>query len=570
MFKNSIILLSVVLTFFSGCGQENENIYDGNWEGSWSNLSSFNFKILLEDLNSNTYNITIANDKTLINQKLTSNSDDHIELIIENYIHLNLYPKKNNKELSGFISAGRLVYHIDLKKKEDNTFEGTWNLFMANDSLKSDSILLSIHSNDDGTVVAYPSIGDQRFSGTWADDFTRQDNVVSFRCLKTGLKFEAKLMEEKINLEVFLSDALVSEVSLSRSNTEWKQGIIGFNQNQNTDTPKQLNDGWLTENVKEFGINQTKLGQLIEKVLNTEDFENTHSILISKDNKLVFETYFDGFNSKIPHDLRSASKSISSAVIGIAIDDEILENVNQKLFDFISPKYQYTKDPEKAKITIKDLLTMSSGLDVNGLAEEGYYQESTNWLKTVLESPMVHDAGTYTDYGSANPFLLGVIMDERLEMSLGKYMDQKLFEPLGIKNYINQTDDTETTPYFGGGMHLTPRDMLKFGQLYLNNGLWNGRQIISEEWVNDSFKKHTRLEDVKDKNEYGYFWWHNSYTIKGKKIESIEARGAGGQYIFIIPELESVVAITSGNFRNGKTRQPEKILEAYILPALVN
>lgn len=569
MFKNSTILFLLLITCFSSCGQENDTNYDGNWEGSWTNLNAFNFKILLEDLSSNAYNITIANDTTLITQKLMSISDDHIKLSINNHISLNLERKNNGNELSGFISAGRLVYHIVLKKTEDNLFAGTWNLLMTDDGLKSNSVLLSVFPNDDGTVNAYPFIGDQRFSGFWADDFTKQDNVISFRCLKTGLKFRAKLLEEKIILDVLFSDIIVSSVTLIPSTTEWKQGIINSSQNQNSDTPKQLNDGWLTENIKESGINHTELVHLIDTIVNTKHFENTHSVLIAKDNKLVFEAYFDGYNATIPHDLRSASKSISSAMIGIAIDDGILESVDQKLYEFIPATYQYTKDSLKTTITIKDLLTMSSGLDVNGIAEEGNYQESNNWLKTVLEAPLVNEPGTYTDYGSANPFLLGIVLNERLEKPLETYMKQKLFEPLGITNYINQTDDNEATPYFGGGLHLTPRDMLKFGQLYLNKGMWNGQRIISEEWVNDSFKKLTRLEDVKEKNEYGYFWWHNTYIINGKKIESIEARGAGGQYIFVIPELEVVVVITSGNFRNSKTRQPEKILEEYILPAIV-
>ena len=147
---------------------------------------------------------------------------------------------------------------------------------------------------------------------------------------------------------------------------------------------------------------------------------------------------------------------------------------------------------------------------------------------------------------------------------------KKVHDHSSIQNYINQTEGTETIPYFGGGMHLTSRDMLKFGQLYLNKGIWKEKRIISENWIDESFKKHTRLQDQKEKNEYGYLWWHYTYIIDGKVINSIEARGAGGQYIFVIPELESVIVITSGNYRNGKTRQPEKILEDYILPAIIN
>jgi len=568
MSKNLITLIFLFLSVFSSCAQENNNDYQGNWEGILSKKNTFNFNITVEKLKSNSYNITIANDKALINKKVKSISNDHIQINIDEGIHFNLFAKDNNKELTGFIKSGILMYHISLKKTEGNKFTGTWNPFMI-DNLQSQSIFLSVENNEDGTIAAYPIFGDQRFSGTWTSNFVRQGNIVSFQDFKTGLKFKATLLKTKIELEVLLVNSIVTKTDLLRSNAEWEFGTTDTHQSQNTNTPPQLNDGWVTANIDDFGINQTELVRLIDDT-NSKKLLNTHSVLIAKKGKLVFETYFDGNNFNIPHDLRSASKSISSAMVGIAIDDKVIESVNQKLYDFIPKTYQYTKNSLKSKIKIKDLLTMSSGLNVNGAAEEDNYQSSSDWLKTVLEASMVKEPGAYADYGSANPFLLGVSLNERLEKPLEIYMDQKLFEPLGITNYINQTNNTGTMPYFGGGMYLTSRDMLKFGQLYLNGGKWNGKQIISKKWVQESFKKHTYLQDVKDKNKYGYLWWHHTYNINGKAINSVEARGAGGQYIFVIPELKSVVVITSGNFRNGKTRQPEKILEEYILPAILD
>ncbi|MEO1437567.1 MAG: 6-aminohexanoate hydrolase, partial [Bacteroidota bacterium] len=125
-------------------------------------------------------------------------------------------------------------------------------------------------------------------------------------------------------------------------------------------------------------------------------------------------------------------------------------------------------------------------------------------------------------------------------------------------------------PYFGGGMYLTPPDMLKYGQLYLQKGVWEGQQLLSEEWVEASFTKYGPLLNVRDQNQYGYLWWHHTYQVGDHKIESWEARGAGGQYICVMPDLEVVMAITSGNFRNGRTKQPETIIEQYLLPALLD
>lgn len=111
---------------------------------------------------------------------------------------------------------------------------------------------------------------------------------------------------------------------------------------------------------------------------------------------------------------------------------------------------------------------------------------------------------------------------------------------------------------------------MKFGELYLNKGKLNGQQILSEDWIKNSFKNYHVLENTEGKNGYGYLWWHNTYNVNGQSIKSYEARGAGGQYIFVIPELTAVVVLTSGNYRNGKTQQPELILEKYIMPYLRN
>lgn len=571
MIKNLTILVVLSFSTLISCAQNETQNYEGEWIGFLPNKSSFNFQVSLEKLESNNYHLNIANDKILIDKNVTSSSENQILFNIDQQLFFNLKYDEHEQVLTGFIKTGKFYYHLNLKTTGDNKFVGAWNPFMLDNGLQSDDIMLYVENTEGGTLAAYPFFGDQRFRGAWTSGFKRKGETLIFRDGNTGFNYRAKLLENSIELEILLTDIFLTKTSLTHTNDGWDYNMDQVDQSQNTDTPLQLNDGWATASINDFSIKKDELIRLIDSI-HAEKLVNTHSVLIAKENKIVFENYFDGFNAHIPHDLRSASKSISSAIIGIAIDDKIIEGVDEKLYDYIPKKYQYTKDSLKSRISIKDLLTMSSGLDVNNLAGENYYQDprqSTNWLKTVLEAPMLKEPGTYADYGSANPFLLGVYLDERLEKPLEAYMDEKLFAPLGIINYINQADDTEITPYFGGGMLLTPRDLLKFGQLYLNNGKWNGKQIISEEWVKKSFAKHVQLQDVQDKNEYGYLWWHDTYMINGKSIKCIEARGAGGQFIFIIPELASVVVITSGNFRNRKGNQPRDILKEYLLPALL-
>ena len=564
-----IMLLVLCCWTLQSCAQEKRQDYLGNWIGNLPDKHSFNFQITLESSGSNEYQLRIANTKPVITQTFTSIDNDYIRFSIDNQVHFNL--KNNGNELTGHIKSGRFYYYVTLQKVGQNKYIGNWNPLMLDNGLISDELFLNVdHYN--GQLEAYPFLGDQRSRGFWANDFKKKDDTLSFRDDNTGFNFRAIFLQESIELEIYLVNALITKTTLNYSEEYWEHPPPPVVRDQSTDTPALLDDGWATGNIKDFSIDKAGLRKLIDSI-NAKALVNTHSILITKENKLVFETYFDGFNANIPHDLRSASKSISSAIIGIAIDDKIIESVDEKLYDFIPKDYQYTKDSLKSAIKIKDLLTMSSGLDVNNLASEEYYQDSSrskSWLQTVLEAPMVKDPGTYGDYGSANPFLLGICLNERLEKSLEDYMDEKLFTPLGITNYINQTDDTQITPYFGGGMLLTPRDLLKFGQLYLNKGRWGDKQIISENWVTESFGKYVRLQDTRDKNEYGYLWWHDTYLVNGKTINTIEARGAGGQFIFIIPELESVVVITSGNFRNGKGNQTRDILKEYILPAMIN
>lgn len=563
----------MVLAFvaMTSCAQSEKQDYQGEWIGFLPNKNSFNFQLTLEKLEANNYQLTIRNDKSLIHKKVKSTSDKDVVFSLEDQMIFNLKSDQNGDALAGYIKVGNYFYYVKFDKLAKNKFQGDWNPFMLDNGLQSDDVMLYVEHTDDGGMLAFPFFGDQRFRGAWTSGFEQKGDILLFRDDNTGFNYRAHLKKDYIELQMFLTDVFITKTSLKHTNDGWDYNMDPVDQSQNANMPVQLEDGWTTANMNDLGIEKAGLIKLIDSI-HAQKLINTHSVLIAKENKLIFETYFDGFNADIPHDLRSASKSISSAIIGIAIDENIIESVDEKLYDFLPKEYQYTRDSLKSKISLKDLLTMSSGMDVNNLASEDYYQgpnNSKSWLTAVLEAPMKNEPGTYTDYGSANPFLLGVCLDERLGKPVESYMNEKLFAPLGITNYINQTDDTKARPYFGGGMLLTPRDLLKFGQLYLDKGKWNGKQVISQKWVEESTRKHVQLQDARDKNEYGYLWWHDTYVVDGKSIKSIEARGAGGQFIFILPELESVIVITSGNFRNRKGNQPRDILKDYILPAMM-
>ncbi|UAM97790.1 serine hydrolase [Polaribacter litorisediminis] len=526
--------------------------YTSGWEGKIENTKTFSLQVEIENLGLENAKFKISNYQNIIDYPFNSRSTSILEIAFAENYSFKGQLSENGKEINGFIKSGMLLYHLKLTQSNNNTFRGTWNLLMV-DELKSLNFYLSVENGEGNNYQAYPIFGDNRFTGTWCDNFQKENDLISFTDFKTGLQFRGKLLPNSIQLGIYLGKNLLTEVALKKSTTDWEIG--GF-QYENKASILQL----------------TKMEFLISK----DSLPNTHSVLISKKGKVVYENYFDGYNASIPHDMRSASKSISSAIVGIARDKSLFKRVEQSIFDFLPNKYQILKDSLKSEIDIQSLLTMSSGLDADDYtrerkssASENNYQPTGDWTETILKAKMINEPNTKANYGSANPFLLGVAMDSVVSEPLELFMDKYLFQKLEISNYIIQTD-LKGNPYFGGGMYLTPKDMLRFGELYLNKGKWKSKRILSKKWVKNSFKNHLTLENVPEKNGYGYLWWHNTYQVNGEIIESIEARGNGGQYIFVIPNLKTVVVVTSGNYRNGKTQQPEKIFEEYILPNLEN
>lgn len=526
--------------------------YTDNWEGKIKNSKTFHLKVELNNVGTEKAIFKIYNDENSIDFPYKSSKEYQIKIHLADNLLFEGVLAKNKKEINGFIKSGLLLYHLKLTKSNKDSYTGNWNILMV-DELKSLDFYLSVENGSKEAYQAYPILGDNRFTGTWCDNFQKENEVISFSDFKTGLAFKGKLEPNSIQLGVYLANHLLTKIDLKKSKRDWKIGGFGT-----TNSTSML-----------------KLPEL-ENRISKDSLPNTHAVLISKNGKMIYEKYFDGYTANIPHDMRSASKSISSAVVGIAADKALFTSVNQSIFDFLPSKYQVLKDSLKSKITIQSLLTMSSGLDAidygsnanpKSPATEENFQRTKDWITAIFSATMINKPNTKANYGSANPYLLGIAMDSVVSEPLALFMDNHLFQKLEISNYIIQTD-LNGSPYFGGGMYLTPKDMLKFGELYLNEGQWNSKRILSKSWVKDSFTNYRVLENTKDKNGYGYLWWHHTYEVNGKSIASFEARGAGGQYIFVIPSLKTVVVITSGNFRNGKTQQPEMILKNYILPYL--
>jgi CubicO group peptidase (beta-lactamase class C family) len=329
--------------------------------------------------------------------------------------------------------------------------------------------------------------------------------------------------------------------------------------------PTTDKDGIISGNIDQSGLNKVLLDEMMQKLLDGT-YKNVHSILIMKDNKLVFEEYFYEHNKNKLHELRSATKSFISALTGIALEQGYIKSKNETVFSYF-PEYTFKKDLEaKKKITIENLLTNQSGLDCDTYNPKAYGNETemgntNDWIQYSLDLPMIDSAGGKGQYCSSNPIIMGRIIEKATKMSLPQYAEKTLFKGLGIKKYVwNFKPDKSSAETFCQ-VNLTSRDMLKFGSMYLNKGIWNGVQVISKDWVKQSWTKHTSIEGL----DYGYLWWTKYLDADGVRYFGKLAQGNGGQKIYIFEE-QNLVVVTTANHYN--TQSPiNEIVAKYILPS---
>jgi CubicO group peptidase (beta-lactamase class C family) len=359
-------------------------------------------------------------------------------------------------------------------------------------------------------------------------------------------------------------------LSCSPRTTRW-----GLSQHDYTyQVPEKIHDGWEYSDLKAEGVDPNKINELMGNILKG-DIKNIHSILLVKNGKLIFEEYFYGYNRDTKHIMYSASKSITSILVGIAMDQKMIPNVDQKAYEFL-PDYKGTKwVDQKYDITLKHMLTMSAGIDWkdwkypirDGRNSTGAMVRSSDWIKFVLDRDMIERPGDRFNYSDGLTMLLGVIIKNSTRMYADEFAEKHLFTPLGISDYSwkNSPGGSVITAW---GLSLRPRDMAKIGYLFLKNGRWKGKQIVSQKWVNESTKTH--MTDVELGSGYGYQWWCGKTNINNQVIEVYYAAGMGGQYIFVCPSLNLVAVITSSTIGNplGELR-PQVMMTDYILPAML-
>ena len=263
-----------------------------------------------------------------------------------------------------------------------------------------------------------------------------------------------------------------------------------------------------------------------------------HSLLVNQQGRLVFEHYAKGHRADRLANIKSASKSIISALTGIAIERKLIPGVREPIVRWF-PELKKDPDPRKARITIDDLLTMRSGLQSTSGEHYGRWVSSRNWVRYALDRPMVSDPGTSMEYSTGTSHILSAILTKATRTSTHQFGSEVLARPLGIT--LARWPRDPQGIYFGGNeMLMTPRQMVSVGELYLNRGRVGDRQVVPEAWVATSCEPRTRSRWDPDR-EYGYGWWIQE--IGGER--ACFAWGFGGQYIFVFRRLELVIVVTS-------------------------
>jgi len=434
--------------------------------------------------------------------------------------------------------------------------------------------LLSLRPDGSLALTTIYELGPRCRVWTYDLDVTYQNNNISWLAHQGYVSENGETMQITKNWKgeeshwMFFrdhsSDSLMNHLMSSES-TEYPYKI-----------PDGTSDGWICTDMRDVGIDEAKITRLINHIKKGKHGD-IHSILICRNGKLVLEEYFalngklsgsfvtDVFRDRVHH-LASVTKAVTSALIGITIDRGLIENVERPLFSFF-PEYAYLNTNDKNRIDLRHMLTMTAGLEweqfrypFSDRRNDGGEMYRTEVLaKTVASKP-----GVKFRYSNGLPTVIGVVIEKASGIEVDKFVEENLFNTLGISEYL-WTRYPDGSIETDGGLALRSRDLAKIGQLFLNKGKWAGQQMISESWIRESTIRRVGLTRNRG---YGYYWNEMKLNVEGNMEKAIFAPGDGGQFIAVFPTMDMVVVITAGNYDMDPTSTYWSLIKNNILPAL--
>jgi len=348
-----------------------------------------------------------------------------------------------------------------------------------------------------------------------------------------------------------------------------------------------VNDEGITvASMAEVGIDSSIINK-IDTAITNGTYPNIHSLLITRNNKLVYEKYWPGKDERWGdnfdlinhgkdslHDIRSISKSVVSACVGIAIKQGKIKSVHQKVFDFF-PEYAKLDTGIKSLLTIKHFLTMTSGLVwdesipySNPENSERRMDHTANHVEFVLSQPMEFAPGQVWKYNGGCTQLLAAIIEKKTGKKIEQFAKEYLFQPLGITNFKWEKNDGADMVAAASGLRMRSRDLLKFGLMYDKKGVWQGKEIIDPKWVEESFQPNLQQPWG---GSYGYQFWIWQDTIKNKIVPFVYCDGKGDQKIIFDKANDLLIVATAGNYEKRDIKNSVyALLKEYLYPALIN
>ncbi|TCC89059.1 class C beta-lactamase-related serine hydrolase [Pedobacter frigiditerrae] len=328
-----------------------------------------------------------------------------------------------------------------------------------------------------------------------------------------------------------------------------------------------------------FKLSKEKLDKKLIVALNTKIAEQTYrminGIVVLKKGELLLEQYYNGEKRETLHDPRSVSKSVTATLTGMAIKDGFMASENQMLKDFYKLQDYANYSSKKDSVKIGDLLSMSAAFDGNDEVESSVGNEenmypTADYTKFTLDLPMVveRENGKKWTYFTAGTNLVMDILDKNIPGGVEAYANKSLFAPLSITKF-EWARTPQGKPFGGGGLRLRALDFAKYGQLYLNGGIYNGKRLLEESWVKKSLSPLQVLPADRP-GFYGLLFWNKAFVIAGKSYEVYYSSGNGGNKIYMFKDLPLVIVITASAYGKGFAHaQADEIVEKYLLPAIL-
>jgi CubicO group peptidase (beta-lactamase class C family) len=342
-------------------------------------------------------------------------------------------------------------------------------------------------------------------------------------------------------------------------------------------TPPALDDGWPTASVEQVGIDRAAVERAVQHFIDLPmDSINApqgHALLIVRHGKLVLEEYFHGEDRDKVHNTRSASKSVTATIIGAAMLAGAPLKLSTPVYQVMNGgAYPAGLEPRKRAMTLEHLMTMSSGYFCDDNNDDAPGNENGMWNQTdepdfykfTLKLPMAFDPGQKGIYCSINPNLALGMVGRATGESPFYLFDRLVAAPMGINYYVWALDRTGN-PYGGGGMNFVARDFIKFGQLMLNGGTWHGHRVLSADFVAHVSSPVTKI----GQRDYGLLWWPQEYPYMNRKVRGFAALGAGGQVVYVLPELDLVISTFGGSYSSRGWRYwTGDFINNFVLPAV--